>query len=275
MTFTATTDKPTAVAMTQHSYFNLDGGGTGAGAGAGVEEAKGKKKKESKKELSTILDHSLQIDASHYLPKNAETGVPDGTMAPVAGTFLDFRKPKRIGEGSAFFSSSGGNPEEGEPGSAFAGGRRGFDDCFAVDGYKGPGVVRRAAVLSSSSSSSGSRYPVLLRWLLRRPDAREGQARRASRSLCRGCAGDARVPQRGERDGRGSRRGRGVEEGHDSDAGAGVQARRRVALLLVERFLSPAFLFFISLSLRPNVIEKEEPGPFDGSPPSPTTLERE
>ena len=156
MTFTATTDKPTAVAMTQHSYFNLDGGGTGAGAGAGVEEAKGKKKKESKKELSTILDHSLQIDASHYLPKNAETGVPDGTMAPVAGTFLDFRKPKRIGEGSAFFSSSGGNPEEGEPGSAVAGGRRGFDDSFAVDGYKGPGVVRRAAVLSSSSSSSGS-----------------------------------------------------------------------------------------------------------------------
>ena len=149
MTLKATTDKPTAVAMTQHSYFNLDGGaGTGAkgaakGDGGG---AKGKK-------LSTVLDHRLQIDASHYLPKNPQTGVPDGTKAPVAGTFLDFRKPRRIGEGS---SASSGGAEDGEPGSAFAGGRRGFDDCFAVDGYGGPGVVRRAAVLSSSSSSAAA-----------------------------------------------------------------------------------------------------------------------
>lgn len=147
MTFTATTDKPTAVAMTQHSYFNLDGAGAGGGA-----------KEKNNLSTTTILDHTLQIDASHYLPKNAETGVPDGTVAPVAGTpFLDFRKPRRIGEGSRFSSVSGGgsgSADDGEAGGAFAAGRRGFDDCFAVDGYEGPGVVRRAAVLSSSSSRS-------------------------------------------------------------------------------------------------------------------------
>lgn len=134
--------------MTQHSYFNLDGRGKGKGAAtttAGGAGAKGGDGSRDESPLSTtILDHSLQIDASEYLPKNDETGIPDGKKATVEGTFLDFREPRRIGEGE------GGSEPEG----AFAGGRRGFDDCFVVDGYVGPGVVRRAAVLSSSSSPS-------------------------------------------------------------------------------------------------------------------------
>lgn len=151
--------------MTQHSYFNLDGGGIGSGSAqkSGEKGEKGGKEKGKEKQkhtaetLSTILDHSLQIDASHYLPKNEDTGIPDGRKAPVEGTFLDFRKGKRIGEGSGNGGESGesGERAEGaEPGGAFADGRRGFDDFFAVDGFKGPGHVRRAAVLSSSSSNN-------------------------------------------------------------------------------------------------------------------------
>lgn len=135
--------------MTQHSYFNLDGGATGKSAA--------NNKSGCSDFPSTILGHTLQIDASHYLPKSAETGVPDGRRAPVAGTFLDFRKPKLIGQGHGSGAGKGGGGGSGdggpEPGSAFAAGRRGFDDCFAIDKYKGPGHVRRAAVLSSSSSS--------------------------------------------------------------------------------------------------------------------------
>ena len=140
--------------MTQHSYFNLDGGATGAAAGAAAGGA-AKKKGGDGEGGKTILGHLLQVDASHYLPKNAETGVPDGSKAPVGGTFLDFREPQRIGEGSSGGGGGGGGSAEVPPAGAFAGGRRGFDDCFAIDGHRGPGVVRRAAVLSSTPRPSG------------------------------------------------------------------------------------------------------------------------
>lgn len=147
--------------MTQHSYFNLDGGATGAG---GAKKGRSGGGSESGALLlPNILDHRLQIDASRYLPKNAETGVPDGRQASVAGTFLDFRRPGRvIGQGAG--TSAGA--ERPERGSAFAGGRRGFDDCFVIDGFKGPGHVRRAAVLSSTpgASTSKSRRRTLEVW---------------------------------------------------------------------------------------------------------------
>ena len=71
--YEGTTDKPTPVNLSQHSYWNLHGGGTG-----------------------TILDHVLTIDASHYTPVDS-TLIPTGEIAPVAGTPFDFRTPTAIG----------------------------------------------------------------------------------------------------------------------------------------------------------------------------------
>ena len=70
--YEATTDKPTPINLTNHSFFNLAGSGT-------------------------ILDHILTINANRYTPVNASL-IPTGEIASVTGTALDFTQPHRIGE---------------------------------------------------------------------------------------------------------------------------------------------------------------------------------
>ncbi|MEW6303893.1 MAG: aldose epimerase family protein [Verrucomicrobiota bacterium] len=69
--YTATTDKPTPVNLTNHSFFNLAGHGD-------------------------VLAHELEIRAKSYTPANEQL-IPTGEIAPVKGTGLDFTKPTAIG----------------------------------------------------------------------------------------------------------------------------------------------------------------------------------
>lgn len=74
ISYTAKTDQPTPVNLTNHSYFNL------AGAGS-----------------KTVLGHTLTIAADKYTPTD-DTLIPTGKIESVEGTDLDFREPTRIGK---------------------------------------------------------------------------------------------------------------------------------------------------------------------------------
>ncbi|WAL95310.1 aldose epimerase family protein [Streptomyces sp. Je 1-369] len=73
--YEATTDAPTVVNLTNHTYWNL------AGARAG-----------------TALGHDVRIAASRYTPVDGD-GVPTGEYADVAGTRCDFRTAREAGPG--------------------------------------------------------------------------------------------------------------------------------------------------------------------------------
>jgi aldose 1-epimerase len=93
--YEATTDRTTPLSMTNHTYWNL------AGAGS-----------------PSILDHELQVFADRYTPVDADL-LPVGTIEPVAGTPLDFREPRIVGDRIAALEGTGS---------------RGYDNNFVLPG---------------------------------------------------------------------------------------------------------------------------------------------
>lgn len=72
--YDASTDAPTPINMTNHTFFNLGGEGNG-----------------------DVLGYTLRVAASHYTPVDGNT-LPTGEIASVENTPYDFRTPRAIGD---------------------------------------------------------------------------------------------------------------------------------------------------------------------------------
>ena len=71
--YRAVPDKKTPINITSHAYFNLNGGGS-------------------------VLDHTAWVDADRYTALDPG-GIPTGEILSVEGTFLDFRREKKLTSG--------------------------------------------------------------------------------------------------------------------------------------------------------------------------------
>lgn len=110
----ATTDAPTVINLTNHAYWNLDSHDAGS-----------------------VLEHTLRLAASRYLPTDP-TLIPTGELVAVAGTPMDFSTEKPLGRDiKADFAALNYG--------------KGYDNCWAIDGYE-PGKLAENARLVSDRS---------------------------------------------------------------------------------------------------------------------------
>ena len=115
LVYHATTDKPTIVNLSNHTYWNLSGATTDHGD----------------------MDDLLTIDAAAFTPIDQES-IPTGDITPVAVTPFDFRTPTRIGT------------RVRDARSEQIRNARGYDHNFVIDGR--PGTMRRMARLEDPRS---------------------------------------------------------------------------------------------------------------------------
>ncbi len=98
--YVSTTDQPTILNLTNHTYFNLKDAGA-----------------------SSILDHKMMIMADHFTPVDS-TLIPTGELRSVAGTPFDFLQPTTIGS----------RIEAEDEQLAYAGG---YDHNYVLNGHIG------------------------------------------------------------------------------------------------------------------------------------------
>jgi aldose 1-epimerase len=103
--YTAETDRPTVVNLTNHAYWNLSGSGS-------------------------VEDHVLELPAGSFVAVDEEL-IPTG-IDPVEGTPMDFRAPRRIGD-------------DLRAGTAQLRHARGYDHAWVLDGGPGMRTAARLA----------------------------------------------------------------------------------------------------------------------------------